>query len=743
MSRIEKFVSSFVPQQFPLFYKDEGPNFIAFVKAYYEWLESNGQTLNHSRSLFDYNDIDTTEAQFLTYFKNTYLNSLPESILVDKKLLVKHILDLYRSKGTPRSYELLFRILFNESIELFTPGSVLFKPSDGEWTIPRYIEVSDNPYLENLIGKQIYESSGKATAVVESINQKIVNNRLIYVVYLSSIDGRFKFGQKILSYSVPEITLANAPVILGSLTAVAIENGGAGFNQGDIVDVYGQGISGKARIAAVRDENGKVNFNLVNGGSGYSIDAVVTVATAINLTITNPINTFIVGEKVTSSNTNANGTVVFANNSLIKLINFSSGIYFNIGDTITNGGNTSAIVYNTIGGGGTGATFSVGGLVNKEILSFNTDYISNYLSANLSSNWAFPKNQVANLNSVIIDTLTYKTVEVGQIAFLSNINPGSGYSVEPYIDIIEPDVAGQGLPDGSGGIKGHNALVSSIVTNAKGIVTAVDVINSGFGFSPIDTVYLSSPNNQGIVVTGSAVVDTDGVGDGYWKNNKSFLSDVMKIQDSYYYQNFSYEILVNRMLGVYEKLVKDLIHPSGIALFGRFRLKNEIISEESEPEVFIKTKYNIFVASSGQTLFTPQAGYTVGNLDIYRNYKIIANTSYANNTADVLTVTNANTYIDVNDPIYYSVPTGNTAISNLTGNTYYYVTFANSSSIALSTTIGGTNANILETRTGAGEIHEFKGIKLSNSEFTATNGVSVVLNSATALDDIIEIRAYS
>ena len=743
MSRIEKFVSSFIPQQFPLFYKDEGPNFIAFVKAYYEWLESNGQTLNHSRSLFDYNDIDTTEAQFLTYFKNTYLNSLPESILVDKKLLVKHILDLYRSKGTPRSYELLFRILFNESIELFTLGSVLFKPSDGEWTIPRYIEVSDNPYLENLIGKQIYESSGKATAVVESVNQKIVNNRLIYVVYLSSIDGRFKFGQKILSYSVPKITLANAPVILGSLTAVAIENGGAGFNQGDIVDVYGQGLSGKARIAAVRDENGKVNFNLVNGGSGYSIDAVVTVATAINLTITNPINTFIVGEKVTSSNTNANGTVVFANNSLIKLINFSSGIYFNIGDTITNGGNTTATVYNTIGGGGTGAKFSVGGLVNKEILSFNTDYISNYLSANLSSNWAFPKNQVANLNSVIIDTLTYKTVEVGQIAFLSNINPGSGYSAEPYIDIIEPDVAGQGLPDGSGGIKGHNALVSSIVTNAKGIVTAVDVINSGFGFSPIDTVYLSSPNNQGIVVTGSAVVDTDGVGDGYWKNNKSFLSDVMKIQDSYYYQNFSYEILVNRMLGVYEKLVKDLIHPSGIALFGRFRLKNEIISEESEPEVFIKTKYDIFVASANQTSFTPQTGYTVGNLDVYRNYKIIANTSYANNTADVLTVTNANTYIDVDNLIYYSVPTGNTAISNLTGNTYYYVTFANSSSIALSTTIGGTNANILETRTGAGEIHEFKGIKLSNSEFTATNGVSVVLNSATALDDIIEIRAYS
>jgi hypothetical protein len=44
------------------------------------------------------------------------------------------------------------------------------------------------------------------------------------------------------------------------------------------------------------------------------------------------------------------------------------------------------------------------------------------------------------------------------------------------------------------------------------------------------------------------------------------------------------------MLGVYEKLVKDLIHPSGIALFGRFRLKSELVSEQSEPVVFLKTQ---------------------------------------------------------------------------------------------------------------------------------------------------------
>jgi len=587
---IEKFVSPFIPQQFPAFYKEEGPNFIAFLKAYYEWMENSQQTLQYARALLENSDIDTTEAEFIKYFKNTYLHSLPESIIADKRLLVKHILDLYRAKGTPRAYELLFRMLFNEDIEIYIPANFLFKPSDAEWDIPRYIEVSDSPYLELLIGQQIYNSSRNSTAVVETVNKKIVGNRLIHTIYLSSVNGRFKYNEKILCSAVPQITLDNAPTILGSLTAVAIENGGSGFSAGDILDVSGTGVSGKARVAAVRNENGKVQFNLINGGSGFSMNAVVTVATALYLNIANNIGTFSENETIVSSNTSANGTITFANTSLIQMINFSTGLNFYVGDNVTGSNGATATVVSVIGGGGTGATFQVGGLINKEILYVNTDKITNYINANLSLTWSFPKNPVANLTSVIADTLSFVTVEAGTIAYLSNINPGTGYSANPYVDVIESDVAGEGLPDGLGGTKGHNADITTNVSEAQGVVVAAEVINSGYGFTPGDTVFLSTPGNEGVIVTASAVIELDGVGDGYWKNNKSFLSDVMKIQDSYYYQDFSYDIVVNRMLNVYEKTVKDLIHPSGIALFGRFRIKNELISNQSEPESFSLTQ---------------------------------------------------------------------------------------------------------------------------------------------------------
>jgi hypothetical protein len=165
---IEKFITPFIEAQFPQFYQEEGPLFIEFVKAYYEWLEQSDNITNQTRSLMEYRDLDTTTTAFIKYFKNKYINSLPENIVADKTLLMKHILDLYRSKGTERSYSLLFRMLFNEDIEIYVPGKYIFKPSDNEWVLPKYIEVSDSPYLFEFIGKKNFSSFSKNVFILFS-----------------------------------------------------------------------------------------------------------------------------------------------------------------------------------------------------------------------------------------------------------------------------------------------------------------------------------------------------------------------------------------------------------------------------------------------------------------------------------------------------------------------------------------------------------------------------------------------
>lgn len=90
---------------------------------------------------------------------------------------------------------------------------------------------------------------------------------------------------------------------------------------------------------------------------------------------------------------------------------------------------------------------------------------------------------------------------------------------------------------------------------------------------------------------------------------------------------------------------------------------------------------------------------------------IVANTSGFSNSADVIYLTSANAKFQAGDRLYYSVPTSNTPIAPLTGNSYYYVTFANSTAIKIATTAGGANINITDVRNGdpAAETHTVRG----------------------------------
>lgn len=61
---------------------------------------------------------------------------------------------------------------------------------------------------------------------------------------------------------------------------------------------------------------------------------------------------------------------------------------------------------------------------------------------------------------------------------------------------------------------------------------------------------------------------------GYYTSNDGFLNDSIYIQDSYYYQDFSYVIRINQQLDQYKELLKSTIHPGGLALFGEFDIFN-------------------------------------------------------------------------------------------------------------------------------------------------------------------------
>lgn len=65
---------------------------------------------------------------------------------------------------------------------------------------------------------------------------------------------------------------------------------------------------------------------------------------------------------------------------------------------------------------------------------------------------------------------------------------------------------------------------------------------------------------------------------GYYSTNDGFLDDDMFLQDSYYYQKYSYLITVDENLQKYKSLAKSYLHPAGTALFGEYQIQNNFVA---------------------------------------------------------------------------------------------------------------------------------------------------------------------
>lgn len=68
--------------------------------------------------------------------------------------------------------------------------------------------------------------------------------------------------------------------------------------------------------------------------------------------------------------------------------------------------------------------------------------------------------------------------------------------------------------------------------------------------------------------------------EGYYSKNDGFLSDEIRLQDSKYWQKFSYVIHLDDKLSNYKSLVMSYLHPAGTAMFGSYDVVN-VFNENS------------------------------------------------------------------------------------------------------------------------------------------------------------------
>jgi len=122
-------------------------------------------------------------------------------------------------------------------------------------------------------------------------------------------------------------------------------------------------------------------------------------------------------------------------------------------------------------------------------------------------------------------------------------------------------------------IKGVTSGATAYVQSIKQIIDPDDSNSTIYVLSLVDRVgvFLSS---EDITVEGevSPTLTLDAAdpfieGAGFWKDTEGFISWNKYIQDSDYYQDYSYELSSSLSTEIFEKPVRDNLHPAGLKLF--------------------------------------------------------------------------------------------------------------------------------------------------------------------------------
>ena len=355
MTLLTSNVSNLIEHQFPDTYQENYPTFVAFIREYYKWMEEANNTNYYTRRIYSIKDIDSTLDQFIVYFKEKYLKHLVFDTESDTRLIIKHALDIYRSKGTERCVTLLFQLAFDKQPSFYYPSTDLFQLDDGEFIYPYYLELSLNwEYNSRLNQKEVIGVFSGARAFVDSVVRRKTNSRLEDVAYISAVTGTFQVGEKLRPLD-NSFELEDCPVIQGSLNSINIllEGNGTGYIYGSRVPVsslYGSG--GIGNVLASANAEGEVQIQFIDGGYGFQVNAVQATIHISNLS-----GSFTAGEDIyTYYGNNAlmgEGTVVSANATvvvadvLVGNLNNSAGKIYSFGNTAS--ANVSTYAANTYG----------------------------------------------------------------------------------------------------------------------------------------------------------------------------------------------------------------------------------------------------------------------------------------------------------------------------------------------------------------------------------------------------------
>ena len=442
--------SLLINRQVPEFVREEHPNFIAFLEAYYEFLENKQGTkkndlITKSKDLRYISDVDYSIAEFENNFFNTYASLIPRNVEVDKGTLIKQILPLYLAKGNQKSFQLLFRLLFNEEVEVIQPNLNVLRASDGKWLIENAFRISQNVY-SNYTGngtKTTFKLAQVAAAetIAVYVNGVLKTEATDYYVRKESRKLIFNSAPannseiKVLynDFNFEILTNRKLTGSDSSATALVERVSQKTVNTVPIFELYvnkktllGEFITGEnATLDIIDPDDGSLieievlglaslrTINIINGGASYNVGDPVTITGG------NPTNpaTAVISEVFSG----------FIN----KIQALAGGAGFKVGSNVYVVGTGAASLTLAIDG------VDISGQNTANVFVVNTDRIADYGSIAINAaNYGFNASIVTeNVNSKIIDALSFQNVtSIGAITNVAILFANAAFASIPTLD---------------------------------------------------------------------------------------------------------------------------------------------------------------------------------------------------------------------------------------------------------------------------------------------------------------------
>lgn len=183
-----------------------------------------------------------------------------------------------------------------------------------------------------------------------------------------------------------------------------------------------------------------------------------------------------------------------------------------------------------------------------------------------------------NVYEIFIDKNYYGTINIGDSIISNTVNASiiSTASTYKVVNAGTDYKPGDLISVNDGSI--FNLMKVSKVNSAGGIVK-LSPVNYSSGYAN-DFTY-TDPKGAVITFMIGAVAKYQ----GYYISNDGFLDDAIKIQDSKYYQKYSYLLKSDEPLYAYKSFIKSFIHAAGLALYSEFQIQNVYNPEVAANEI--------------------------------------------------------------------------------------------------------------------------------------------------------------